>query len=390
MSTEGDKKRRVSTHLVHAGRKPEEYFGVVNPPISRTSTILYKNLAAYFDPATKYRYGRVGNPLSHNLETAVAEIEGGHNAITASSGMAAITTCLWAFVSPGDHVLIVDSCYPPTRFFCDKHLKKIGVQVEYYDPMVGAGIKDLIRENTSLIYMESPGSATFEVQDVPSIVREAKSRGVLTMMDNTYSGGILFKPLTHGVNIVIQSGAKYLGGHSDVNLGVAVADNAENYKRLKACAIDLGQCAGAEDLYLCLRGLRTIEMRLKHAQDSMRMVLNWFTGRDEVQELYSPVLEHARGHDLWRRDFKGANGVFGVLFKPQYSMDEIALFVDSLKLFPVGSSWGGYESLIQPQDMKVYRSNWTKEGVFLRFQIGNEDPHDLIEDLEQGIARLSK
>lgn len=377
-----------STALVHAGRAPEDYFGVVNPPICRTSTILYKDLAAYEDPNTKFRYGRVNNPLSHAFEEVLAELEGGYHAITSSSGLAAVTTALLAFVKAGDHVLIVDSCYPPTRFFANKRLRALGVEVEYYDPMIGAGIADLIRENTAVIYLESPGSATFEVQDVPAIAKVAQEKGVVTIMDNTYSAGILFRPLEHGVNISVQSAAKYLGGHSDVNLGVAVADTEEHYKRLKDAAVDLGVCAGAEDLYLSMRGLRTLEMRIKYAGENMLPVLAWFKGRKEVQRLYCPVLEDSPGHDVWKRDFSGHNGVFSVLFDPKYDRKAIARFVDSLELFPVGSSWGGYESLIQPQDMNAYRLKWTKNGVFLRFQIGNEDPADLIADLEQGIKNL--
>ncbi|MGH1378260.1 MAG: cystathionine beta-lyase [Alphaproteobacteria bacterium] len=376
------------TKLMHAGRKPEDYFGVVNPPICRTSTILYDDLDAYFDPNTKFRYGRVGNPLSCAFEEAISDLEGGYNAITSSSGMSAISTALLSFVKSGDHVLIVDTCYPPTRFFANKQLRSYGVDVEYYDPMIGDGINDLIRENTSVIYLESPGSATFEVQDVPAIVKAAKGRGVITVMDNTYSAGVLFRPLDHGVNISVQSAAKYLGGHSDVNLGVAVADSKANYNILKSCAINLGTCASAEDLYLAMRGLRTLEMRLGYAAKNMMSVLTWFKGRDEVQSLYSPILENSVGHDNWKRDFSGVNGVFSVLFKPEYKKDDISRFVDSLSLFPVGSSWGGYESLIQPQDMKSYRSNWQKEGFFLRFQIGNENVDDLIADLEQGITRL--
>lgn len=376
------------TKLMHAGRNPDDYFGVVNPPICRASTILYKDFAAYYDPDTKFRYGRINNPLSNAFEEAISELEGGFHAITASSGMAAITTTLLSFVKAEDHLLMVDSCYPPTRFFVNKQLRAYGVEVEYYDPMIGAGIKDLIRENTAVIYLESPGSATFEVQDVPAIVKIAKDRDILTIMDNTYSAGVLFRPLEHGINISVQSAAKYLGGHSDVNLGVAVADTEAHYKILKSCAMNLGTCAGAEDLYLSLRGLRTLEMRMNYAQKNMHSILAWFEKRKEVQCLYSPILETNRGHDIWKRDFSGANGVFSVLFRPEYQKEDIARFVDSLELFPVGSSWGGYESLIQPQDMKFYRSDWTEEGFFLRFQIGNENTKDLIADLEQGILNL--
>lgn len=378
----------LQTKLMHAGRKPEDYFGVVNPPIVRTSTILYKDLAAYKDPHTKFRYGRLNNPLSCAFEEAVAELEGGFNAITASSGFNAISTVLFTFLKAGDHILIVDSCYPPTRFFAEQNLKSFGIEVEYYDPMIGAGIKDLIKDNTAVIYLESPGSATFEVQDVPAITKIAKEHDILTVADNTYSAGIFFRPIEYGVDITIQSAAKYLGGHSDVNLGFAVAADEKTYQTLKKSAINIGVCAGSEDLYLSMRGLRTLEMRIAHAGQNMRPVLKWFEGRDEVQKLFSPVLETSRGHEFWQRDMSGFNGVFSVLFKPEYSFDDIARFVDGLHLFPVGSSWGGYESLIQPQDMKAYRNDWPYEGQMIRFQVGFENPNDLIADLEQSIKNI--
>lgn len=376
------------TKLMHVGRKPDDYFGVVNPPICRASTILYKDLAAYSDPDTKFRYGRMGNPLSQSFEGAMAELEGGFNAVSTPSGLSAITTALWSFLKAGDHFLMVDSCYPPARFFVTKQLRAFGVDVEFYDPMIGADIQSLIRENTAVIYMETPGSASFDVQDVPAITAVAKARGIITIVDNTYSSGILFSPLAHGANIVLQSCAKYIGGHSDINLGVVIADNEAHYKTLKSCALNLGVCGAAEDMYLALRGLRTLEMRLKQASKGMQPVLAWFQNRPEIAGIYSPMLADHPGHDIWKRDFSGVNGLFSVLLKPEYTMESIARFVDSLELFPVGSSWGGYESLIQPQDMKAYRADWKEEGFFLRFQIGNENTQDLIADLEQGILNL--
>ena len=378
------------TKLMHAGRRPEDYFGVVNPPVCRTSTILYDNLAAYYDPETKFRYGPIGTPASYAFEESIAELEGGYHAITTSSGLSAVTTALLSFLKAGDHALIVDSIYPPTRSFSKKQLRAFGIDIEFYDPLIGSNIQDLVRENTAVIYMETPCSATFEVQDVPAIVKVAKEHDIITIADNTWSGGILFRPIEHGVNISLQSASKYIGGHSDFNLGVVVADTEKNYKALKSCSVNLGVCAGADNLYLALRGLRTIEMRFDYAEKNMRAVLEWFKTRDEVQKLYSPILENAPGHDIWKRDFSGANGIFSVLFDSKYSFDDIARFIDSLELFPVGSSWGGYESLVQPQDMKSYRTKWEEEGVFIRFQIGNENPKDLIVDLERGIKNLRK
>lgn len=382
------KNYKRATQLSHLGRAPDEYYGVVNPPVVRTSTILYKNLEAYYDPNTKYRYGRLGNPHSNALEEAIAEIEGGHKAVTTCSGMGAISTAILSFARAGDHVLIVDACYPPARFFAKNELSKMNIEAEFYDPCIGAGIKDLIRENTRLIYMETPCSATFEVQDVPAIVAVAKAHNIITIMDNTWSSGILFNPLKHGVDVVLSSAAKYIGGHSDVNLGVITAATPEHYKAIKTTAMNIGQCAGSEEINLSLRGLRTIEMRYKQAENNMRQVLDWFKTRSEVQEIFSPLIETARGHDIWKRDFKGCAGLFSVLFKSEYTFEDVARFANALKLFPVGSSWGGFESLIQPQDMKAYRDNWQKEGIFLRFQIGFEDPQDLIADLENAIPLL--
>ena len=384
-----DKTKNRSTTLIRTGRRPENYSGAVNPPIYRTTTFLYENMAEFLDPETKFRYGREGTPLSHAFEEALSELEGGYNAISTCSGLSAITTAMAAFIKSGDHILITDNCYPPLRSYCERRLKPFGIEVEYYDPMIGGAIEELIRDNTALIYLESPGSITFEVQDIPSIVQVAGQYNITTVMDNTWSAGILFRPIEHGVNIALQSAAKYLGGHSDVNLGVAVADNAQNYQKLKEAALDLGLCAGAEDLYLSLRGLRTLEMRIRYAGQAALPIIEWFRGRKEVQDIYGPLLENAAGHDVWQRDFTGHNGLFSVLFHPRYDQEFIAKFIDHLELFSLGSGWGGYESLIRPQDMKDCRTNWDKEGILVRFQIGHEDTQDLIADLEHSIDKIN-
>lgn len=380
---------REDTKLMHLGRAPEEYFGLVNPPIGRASTILYPSLDAYEDPAHKYRYARLGTPISDKFEQAMSEIEGGFAAISGPSGMAVISTALLGFLKAGDHLLVSDAIYPPTRTFCNSVLQRFGIEVEYYDPQIGSGIGGLIKDNTAVIYMESPGSATFDIIDVPAIVEEAKKKGVVTMLDNSWSGGILFKPLSHGVNIALQSITKYIGGHSDVNLGVAVADTEEHYKTLKKAMWDLGVMAAAEDYSLALRGLRTVKLRLKQNAENAMKVAQFLQGRDEVKRVYYPALESHANHDLWKRDFSGANGVLGVLLKDAPKA-AVKAFVESLELFPIGSSWGGYESLLQPQYMKQYRSAapWEENGFFLRLQIGLEDPEDLIADLEQGFERL--
>ncbi len=380
------KNMRRDTALVHAGRKPEDYHGVVNPPLVRTSTILYPNLAAYEDKNHRYRYGRLGNPLSDSFERAIADLEGGFDAISCQSGMSAITTALLSFLKTGDHLLVADTCYPPVRDFCRNILARMGVETEYYDPMAGIEIESLIRPNTAVIYMESPGSGTFEVMDVPAVARLARNKGVVTIIDNTWSAGILFNPIKHGVNVCLQSATKYIGGHSDINLGVIVAADEETFARLRQMSWDLGVCAAAEDLNLALRGLRTLTTRMKQNAANAQAVMDWMAGRPEIQKLYHPSLPGHKGHDIWKRDFTGANGIFSFLLKPA-PREAVHSFVDALTLIPIGSSWGGYESLLQPQYPAKIRSAvpWTENGALLRFQIGFEDPADLIANIEQAL-----
>ena len=385
------KNHSETTRLAHIGVNPQDYYGIVNPPIARASTILYPSMAAYEDPKHQFRYARMGNPLSAAFEGAISEIEEGFGAISTASGLTAITTTLLAFLKAGDHVLVVDTPYPPVRDFFKGTLKRFGVEAEYYDPMIGAGIKDLIRDNTRMIYMESPGSGTFEVQDVPAITKIAKQHDIITAIDNTWSAGLLFKPLQHGVDLSIQSCTKYIGGHSDVNLGISVAKDEKHYRQLKKTAVDLGICAAAEDMYLGLRGLRTIKIRMRQNEENALSVIEFLKTRNEIEQIYHPTLPDHPGHAIWKRDFKGSNGVLSIRLKPA-SKEAVHDFVDSLEMFPVGSSWGGYESLLQPQYLKKYRSAvpWDHEGMLLRLQIGLEDPQDLIADLEAGLDRFAK
>ncbi|MBK6897148.1 MAG: cystathionine beta-lyase [Alphaproteobacteria bacterium] len=380
-----------NTKLVHMGRNPDAYFGLANLPVGRVSTIMYPSLEAYENPSHKFRYGRVGNPASEAFETAIAELEEGCNAITASSGLGAITTAILAFVKSGDHLLMCDGIYPPTRQFCDDTLRRMGVEVEYYDPLIGKGIEKRIRKNTTLIYMESPCSATFEVQDVPAIAAAAKKHGVMTMIDNSWSGGLLFKPIRHGVNVSVQSATKYIGGHSDLTMGVAVADTEKTYKTLKRGAVNIGAFASPDDLWLALRGLRTMAVRMKQNAQNAMVVAQWLEKQPEIKRVFYPPLKNDPSHKLWKRDFSGANGLLAILLKeaPKKAASD---FVNGLELFPIGSSWGGYESLLQPQYLEKYRSAvpWTEKGACLRLQIGLEDPEDLIVDLEKGLERFRK
>lgn len=385
------KKYKEETRLTLLGRDPDDYYGILNPPVVQASTIKYKDLEAYeTKKGQKFTYANVSHPLSDHFETAMAELEGGYKAVSSSTGLAPITAALLAFLKAGDHLLMCDSIYPPTRTTCDKLLKRFGVEVEYYDAIIGAGIKDLIRENTAVIYLESPGSATFEVQDVPAITKEAKARGVITIMDNTWAGGLLFKPLAHGVNISVCAATKYISGHADVNLGYAVADTQEHYKALKDTHLDLGHCPGSEDLYLALRGLRTMKLRLEQSAKSALKISEWLQERSEVQKVYHPALPSHATHNLWKRDFSGSNGLLSFLLQ-DVEKDRVAAFIDALELFPIGSSWGGYMSLLQPQIEMHYRRavKWDEKGMLIRLQVGLEDVDDLIADLDQALKKIA-
>ena len=387
-----NKDHKESTKLAHIGAAPDEYFGIVNPPIARASTILYPSLAAYEDPNHKYRYGRMGNPLAEKFEEALAEIENGFNAVSTCSGLTAVTLALSTVVKAGDHALIIDSVYPPARDFCNRELAKFGVEIEYYDPRVDGGIENLIKENTSLIYLETPGSGTFEVQDIEAITKIAKAKGIKTIADNTYSAGLLLKPIDHGVDYALQSATKYIGGHSDINMGIVTASDEENYKALKRTALNRGDCASAEDLYLGLRGLRTISLRLKQSAESALKISSWLKKQKGVADILNPALKSSPDHKLWKKYFDGANGVFSIVLEPA-SKEAVHKFVDALELFPIGSSWGGYESLLQPQYLNKYRTAAPRpegEGAILRLQIGLEDANDLIADLKQALGVFNK
>lgn len=383
--------KKDTTKLIHAGYKSDDYHGVVNPPIVRASTIIYSSLEAYEDPKTKYRYGRYNTPLVESFTQSLCELENGHNAVVAPSGLGAISTTLLGFLNSGDHLLMVDSVYPPARAFCNDVLKRMGVEVEYYDPLIGAGIAELIKDNTAIIYMESPGSATFDVQDVPAIVKVAKDKNILTVLDNAWSSGVLFNPLDHGVNICVLSCTKYINGHSDAMVGAVIADNEENFKRLKKAATSLGVCAGSEEVNLGLRGLKTLHVRMKEAGARALKIATWLEGRDDVARVYHPALPGHPGHDIWKRDFSGCNGLIGVLL-PLKSKDAVKAFIESLELFPIGSSWGGYESLLQPQYLDTCRTAvpWKEEGFLIRLQIGLEDPEDLMADLDQAFKKFGE
>jgi cystathionine beta-lyase len=350
---------KTDTLIVTAGRNPEANFGVVNPPVYHASTILYATLDA-LEAAQKHRvpgkayYGRSGTATQFALEDAVAALDGAYKAIAVGSGVAAITAAILAFVKAGDHVLMVDSVYGPTRRFCDMVLARFGVATTYYDPAIGAGIAALMRPETRVIFLESPGSLTFEMQDVPAIAAVARRAGVATIMDNTWATPVYFKPLAHGVDVTVQSGTKYIGGHSDLMLGM-IAMTEPNYARIRQAVNELGHHAAPDDCYLAQRGLRTLSVRLQRHHETALTLARWLQRQPEVARVHHPALPEDPGHALWRRDFTGASGLFAFQLAPT-SRKGLAALVDGMKLMAMGYSWGGYESLLLPTDPAPLRT----------------------------------
>ena len=379
------------TLIVTAGRDPERHFGAVNVPVVRTSTVLYPTVADLEERRNPsgMTYGRGGTPTTFALERAMAALEGGAGATVVGSGKAAVVLTLTALTKAGDHLLMVDSAYAPTRAYCDQVLTRFGVETTYYDPLIGAGIKALIRPNTRIVFCESPGSLTFEVQDVPAIAEAAHRRGALVCLDNTWGTPLLFKAFEHGVDVSIHAGTKYIGGHSDIMIGIVTAATETLHGSLRAGLGQFGAPASPDDCYLALRGLRTLSVRLERHQANALELATWLRGRPEVARVLCPALDDDPGHELWKRDFRGACGLFGVVLQP-CSEAAVAAMLDGLELFGMGYSWGGYESLIIPTQPGRYRTatTWRAEGPSLRVHAGLEDPEDLIADLERGFARL--
>lgn len=385
---------KSDTLATHLGRDPEKNHGIVNPPVYHASTVLFPTVEKLKETERRRlepghtHYGRMGTPTSFAFEEAITTLEGGHGAVTASSGLGAICLALTACLKSGDHALIADTAYHPTRTFCNEVLSKYGVKIDYYDPLIGAGIEELIQGNTRVIFMESPGSLTFEVQDVPAITQAAKKHGITTMIDNTWATPLFFNPLDHGVDISIHAATKYIVGHADAMLGIIVA-NQRTYPTIRNNAVRFGQSAGPDDIYLGLRGLRTLPTRLRHHQDQGLRLAKWLQKRPEVIKVLHPGLEGDQGHTLWKRDFSGASGLFGVLLN-DYTDTAVAAMLDGLKLFGMGYSWGGFESLILPVQPALSRSatDWSAQTPLLRIHVGLESLQDLTADLEEGFNRL--
>ena len=378
----------INTRLSHAGRIPDEQFGFVNTPIYRGSTVLYPSVDAINKRDQRYTYGTKGTPTSDALNTAWAEISGAAGSVAVPSGLAAVALALLATTKAGDHVLITDSVYRPTRLFAEDFLLRFGVTVSYFDPMIGSGIASLFKDNTSTVFTESPGSQSFEVQDVPAIAAEAHKRGISVIMDNTWATPLFFPPHEMGVDIAVEAGTKYLGGHSDLLLGMVTA-NESHWKRLRETYDLFAMCAGPEDMFLALRGLRTMHLRLKHAEQQGLAMAHWLKDRPEVDKVLHPAFADCPGHETWKKYFKGSSGLFSIILNP-YSDKAVAAMLDGLELFGMGYSWGGFESLVVPFDCKTYRTatQWNPGGPALRLQIGLEDVEDLKQELDAGFARL--
>ncbi|BAQ17501.1 cystathionine beta-lyase [Methyloceanibacter caenitepidi] len=378
-----------ATRLSHAGRDPARFHGFVNTPIYRGSTVLYPTLDTLLADDQEYSYGRLGTPTVRALQDALAELEGGHATLLTPSGLSAIATAIQSFVSSGDHILVSDSVYRPTRRFCDTVLKRLGVTTTYYDPVIGGGIAELLTERTQLVFTESPGSQTFEVQDIPAIAEAAHAAGAEVIMDNTWATPLFFRPFDHGVDVVVHAATKYIVGHADAMLGVITTAESAAGPVAKTHDI-LGLCPGPEDVYLGLRGLRTMQVRLQRHQESALALADWLAQRPEVERVIHPARPDHPGHALWKRDFLGSSGLFAIALKP-VSHKALAAMVDGLDLFGMGYSWGGYESLILPFDPTAYRTatTWQVEGPALRLHVGLEDIEDLKADLDAGFARLA-
>ena len=377
------------TRLTLAGRDPSDSYGFVNPPIVRGSTVIYPTTEDFLARRSRYTYGTHGNPTLDALEAAANTIERGAGVVVTPSGLLACTLPFLAFLSAGDHVLVTDSVYRPTRNFCDSLLKRMGITVEYYDPALGEGIAALFKPNTKAIWTEAPGSQTFEMQDIPAIAKAAQACGILTMMDNTWATPLFFDSHKAGVDISVQAGTKYFAGHSDVLIGTVSARTPELYKTLRRAWEELGIIVAPEDAFLTLRGMRTMAIRLKEQMPAGIEMANWLKARPEVARVMHPALPDDPGHALWKRDFTGASSLFGIELAP-VSMKAVGAMLDGLTLFGMGASWGGYESLVLPFDCRAYRTATTPshKGPTIRIHIGLENLEDLKADLDAGFARL--
>jgi cystathionine beta-lyase len=380
------------TRLVHSGRDPEKHFGIVNPPVYRASTVLFPTMDEFVRRGERkyigFGYGIQGTPTTFALADALAELSGAHRAVVTSSGFSAITLALIPFLRQGDHVLVADTVYAPTRSFCTGVLARFGVETTFYDPHAGAGIASLMRPTTKVVYAESPGSQTFEIQDVPALARAAHEGGAIVMFDNTWATPLYFRAFEHGVDVEIQAATKYLGGHSDLMMGVIATRDETLFRKVKDGVSEFGDCVAPDLCYTVLRGIRTLAVRMRQHERSALEVARWLTRRPEVSRVLHPALPDDPGHALWKRDFLGSSSLFGVQLRTD-SQEAVAAMMDGLQLFKIGASFGGFESLILPATPERVVRLRTEPGTLLRLHVGLEAVEDLTADLDAGFGRLN-
>ena len=380
------KKIKKDTKLVLTGRKPFDNHGIVNPPIYRTSTVLFKNTKelgkAITNRFNQTYYGRYGTPTTFALEEGIAEIENGYRTIATSSGMSSISITLLSFLSKDDHCLISDCTYFPTKKFAVKILSKFGVKVDFYDPTNIDSLKKRINRKTKLIFMESPASLTFEIEDISEITKIAKKRKIITVMDNSWATPFYFLPINNGIDVSILAATKYISGHADTMLGLITVKNEKLFLKIKDNAVSFGDCPGPQECYLSLRGLRTLSARLENHRSSALKIARLLENNDKVSKVLHPALPKNDNYNLWCKYFTGSTGLFSFILKEQ-SKNKVYKMIDKLELFKLGFSWGGYESLILPVFPKNERkiAKWNEKGILLRIHVGLEDVDDLIEDL---------
>jgi len=388
-------KKHQDTRLVHGGSHPELFDGAVNPPIFRVSTVVSANVDEMRErskhPPGKLAYGRAGTPTHWALQEAIADLEGYKHCLALPSGLSGILISILGLCGSGDHILVADNVYGPIRLVCCDRLAAWGLDAELLDASIGAGVADLIKPNTKMIIVESPGSLTFDMTDIPAVSAVAHEHGILVVADNTWATPLLIDSPALGIDISVHSGTKYIGGHSDVAVGTLSLDDDDLHQKLKWTALLFGYGLSPDDAYLALRGLRTLSVRLQRHEENARIVAEWLERRPEIDRVLCPGLPSDPGHAIWSRDFTGMNGLFGFIFKSMITQDATDRFVNALEVFLRGFSWGGYESLVMANSVDSIKrpvSGWTPAGPSIRLHVGLENPEDLIADLQQALAAM--
>lgn len=390
MSKESMSRFSISTQITQLGRDPAQQSGFVNTPVYRGSTVVFPTVSDIENNRAEFNYGTAGTPTIANLENAWTQLAGAAGTVLSPSGLGAIALALFTTLKSGDHLLMPDSVYKPTRLFCAGMLAKMGIETTYYDPQIGSDIETLFRPNTTTLFLESPGSQSFEIQDIPAMTALAKRRNIATILDNTWATPIFFKAHEHGCDLSVEAGTKYLGGHSDLLMGI-VSANEQWWPKLREAYDLMAMLPGAEDCFLALRGLRTMHLRLKEAEKRGLEMAHWLKSRPEVLKVLHPAFPDCPGHEFWKRDFLGASGLFSIILRPEYTKAGVDDMLDNMSIFAMGYSWGGFESLIIPFNCANYRTvtQWQPGGLALRLQIGLEDVSDLQTDLAEGFERLN-